>query len=91
MRLTVGEMRADRLRAWLAEDGDPPIRLARDGEELVFSAETAETMLRAKVLATLDDVGTATVFYRASEPRRAPSTRATNATTSSSASPTITI
>jgi hypothetical protein len=65
----VGEIPVDRLRARLAEDGDPPIRLARDGEELVFSADTAETMLRARVFATLDDVGTATVFYRASENR----------------------
>jgi hypothetical protein len=69
MRLRVGEIPVDRLRARLAEDGDPPIRLARDGEELVFSADTAETMLRARVFATLDDVGTATVFYRASENR----------------------
>jgi hypothetical protein len=56
MRIKASEVPLDRLRARLAQDGDPPIRLARDGDELVLSADTAETMLRARVFAALDDV-----------------------------------
>jgi hypothetical protein len=43
-------------RARLARDGDPPIRMDVDGDELVLSADTAPTMLRSRVLVALEDV-----------------------------------
>jgi hypothetical protein len=44
------------LRGRLARDGDPPIRVDVDGDELVLSADTALTMLRSRVLVALEDV-----------------------------------
>jgi hypothetical protein len=44
------------LRARLGRDGDPPISVDVDGDELVLSADTAPTMLRSRVLVALEDV-----------------------------------
>jgi hypothetical protein len=53
--LTWPEM-VELLRGRLARDGDPPIRVDVDGDELVLSADTALTMLRSRVLVALEDV-----------------------------------
>jgi hypothetical protein len=44
------------VRARLASDGDPPIGMKVDGDELVLSADTALAMLRSRVLVALEDV-----------------------------------
>jgi hypothetical protein len=56
MRISAREIPVDRLRERLAEDGAPAIHLSRDGDELVFSADTGPTMLRSRVLIALEDV-----------------------------------
>ena len=57
MRVNVEGVPLDRLRARLEDDGDPPIHFDRDGDELVFSADTAPIMLRARVIVALEDAG----------------------------------